>query len=136
MVFPRIIVLLVPFILALPEGAIAGTSPATAIIVKLGTAGNRISAEWKQALTSRMSDQQLDSLSRLKRALSEDEQAWERLIRSKALRWNASRDSLQKIFGDPGIPDTVFVLLGYMGLDDGFTFGYNTVCLDLTALQM
>ncbi len=128
--------LLLIFCIKLPVGA----SPSAhikkdTIIIKPGVRGEMITADWKSALGSRISKAYIDSISLLKRALTTEEKAWEKLIVSKIQTWNAFKDSLAVPFTDTEISDTIYVLLGYRGNDDGFTFGYQTVCLDLTALS-
>jgi len=105
------------------------------IIIKEGIAGKMITAEWGNALTSRMSKAYIDSLARLQRDLTTEERAWKDLIASKTDIWNTFNDSLAVPFADLKISDTIYILPGYRGSDDGFTYGYQTVCLDLTALN-
>lgn len=105
------------------------------IIIKPGIIKEMISADWKNVLTSRESKEYIDSLGRLQRALTAEEQLWEHLIASKTKTWNRFKDSLEVPFVDIEISDTIYVLPGYRGRDDGFTYGYQTICLDLTALN-
>ena len=105
------------------------------IIVKTGIKDQQISDEWKAALRSRMSDVSLDSMGSIKRKLTTEEAEWRALIISKATAWNGYRDSLAVPFQNIYLPDTVYVMLGFLGVDDGFTFERQTVCLDLTALS-
>ncbi|HKO82510.1 MAG TPA: hypothetical protein VJU78_19005 [Chitinophagaceae bacterium] len=105
------------------------------IIIKPGILNEMVSADWKNALSSRMSKEYIDSLARLQRALTAEEQSWENLLHPKTKTWNTYKDSLAAPFVNVEISDTTYVLLGYRGRDDGFTYGYQTVCLDLTALN-
>ena len=73
-------------------------------------------------------------MARLNRPLTTEELDWQQLITAKALRWNHFRDSLGILFPQIQLPDTIQVLLGFQGNDDGFTYGNSTVCIDLTAL--
>lgn len=91
--------------------------------------------EWKNALSNRMSRERLDSFARLQRTLTNEELAWKELIISKAVTWNTLKDSLAIPFTSVEISDTIYILTGFRGNDDGFTYGYQTVCLDLTALH-
>jgi hypothetical protein len=104
-------------------------------IAKLGISNDRISKEWRDAIESRMTEEMLDSIFALRRLLTNEEKAWVKLIESRTKQWNAYRDSLEAPFGDCHTPDTVYVLMGFTGVDDGFTYRYNTVCFDLTAFQ-
>lgn len=105
------------------------------IVVKPGYSENGISAEWKNVLVSRMNSFHLDSFTHLQRTLTKKEKAWEKLIIAKARSWNTFKDSLSIPFKDVEISETIYVLTGYLGDDDGFTYGSQTVCLDLTALN-
>ena len=113
----------------------ARPADADTMIIKKGFAAGKFSAEWNMALETRMSAARIDSFARLQRALTKEELEWEKLIAAKASRWNSFKDSLQQPFGKLPISDTIYVMLGFLGSDDGFTFGLQTVCLDLTALQ-
>lgn len=104
------------------------------LIVKTAFTSEGISPEWKEAIKSRMSKVSIDSFGQIKRPLSSDEIAWKLLIESKATTWNQFRDSLAVPFKDIVLNDTIVVLLGLLGVDDGFTYGSQTVCLDITAL--
>jgi hypothetical protein len=105
-----------------------------AVIIKQGFLNGKLSNEWKDALRSRMDAAKLDSFAAIKRQLSREEIAWEQLIRSKAAAWNSFRDSLAVPFSDIVLNDSISVMLGFLGVDDGFTYKEKTVCLDLTAL--
>ena len=104
------------------------------VMVKLCVENNKISKDWRNALTTRQSKTYLDSLSKVERHLTKGEQEWNELISSRTERWNEIRDSLKVPFEDTYISDTIYVYLGYQGSDDGFTYKFQTVCFDLTAL--
>lgn len=105
------------------------------IIVKMGIEAQQISREWRAALYNRMNKEEIDSMGGLKRELTTEESEWRNLIVSKAAEWNSYRDSLVIPFQGIILPDTVYVMLGFLGNDDAFTFEKHTVCLDLTALS-
>jgi len=107
----------------------------SAFIVRPGFANERLSPEWRNAIESRMAPRQLDSVMALSRSLHPEELEWKSLIESKAARWGLMRDSLGIPFGNETLDDTLSVIVGYMGRDDGFTYRYEAVCLDLTALH-
>ncbi|WP_196889559.1 DUF5700 domain-containing putative Zn-dependent protease [Aureivirga sp. CE67] len=102
--------------------------------IKLCVKDDKITSDWKNALKGRHSEEFIDSLSKNKIALSEEEKEWYKLIDSKSSKWNQMKDSLKVPFETIYINDTTNVFLGYQGYDDAFTIGYNTVCLNLTAL--
>ncbi|WP_196892171.1 hypothetical protein [Aureivirga marina] len=102
--------------------------------VNLCIQDNKISSDWIQALQGRHSKKFIDSLAKVERPLTQEEQDWFTLINSRAENWNNFKDSLKVPFGDIFINDSTNVFLGYQGYDDAFTTGYQTVCLNLTAL--
>ncbi|TGV00594.1 DUF5700 domain-containing putative Zn-dependent protease [Flavivirga rizhaonensis] len=104
------------------------------IKVKIGIDSNKISSEWKAALLKRKSTSELDSISKIIKHITKEEQDWLKLIESKTKRWNAFRDSLKVPFQNIKLQDTIFILLGYHGGDDAFTFQNKTICLDVNAL--
>ncbi|MCF2876479.1 MULTISPECIES: hypothetical protein [unclassified Tenacibaculum] len=103
--------------------------------IKLGITGNKMSKEWKEALRNRKSSKVLDSLSKVEKELTNEEQEWITLIESKASKWNTIRDSIKVPFENIKLNDTVTVLLGYQGGDDAFTPNVKTICLDVNTLQ-
>lgn len=129
------------FFVSLADGAAAGEfhqfnheKKNSVIIVKTAIADDQLTAEWKDALQTRMSKESIDSFGNIKRGLSSEELSWQQLIISRAGTWNTFRDSLSVPFRDIVLKDTIFVFLGYLGVDDGFTYGSQTICLDITAL--
>ena len=110
------------------------TNSTPKILVKLCVENNKISKDWRNVLTTRQSKTNLDSLSKVKKYLSKEEKEWYELISSRTNRWDQIRDSLKAPFGETYINDTIYVFLGYQGRDDGFTYQFQTVCFDLTAL--
>ena len=109
--------------------------PAAVLLAITAIRNNKISDEWADALESRMDKSRIDSFKSITRELTVKETAWQKLIESKLNKWNSFRDSLAIPFQNIVLHDTIYVLLGYLGNDDGFTFRRQTVCLDLTALQ-
>jgi len=106
-----------------------------AVLVNLCIENNKISTDLRNALTTRQSEKYLDSLSQVKRSLTKEENEWYELIGSRTKQWIQLKDSLKVPFGNIYINDTTYVFLGYQGSDDGFTYQYQTVCFDLSALQ-
>ena len=105
------------------------------VFVKLGFEDGRLTPAWGQALKRRESREYIDSLLTLSRPLNQQEQDWLELIESRIEYWAQIKDSLKVPFADIDINDTTYVLLGYRGVDDGFTLGYQTVCFDISALN-
>lgn len=104
-------------------------------IIKPAIEKDHITTDWQAALKSRMTKEYIDSLSVVKKVFTDEEKDWLRLINSKAQLWNSFRDSLAIPFSNIALSDTIYILLGCGGADDGFTYQLNTVCFDLTALQ-
>lgn len=104
------------------------------VIVQQGYASGQLTKSWLKTLESRMAAEGIDSFAALNRPVSGEEEEWRRLIESRATHWNTIRDSLATAFRPIRLADTICVLLGFLGNDDGFTYGGQTVCLDLTAL--
>jgi hypothetical protein len=105
------------------------------IFVDAAISQNRVSQQWLNALENRQSKTYLDSLALLSRPMTSTEKSWLQLMQSKAVHWNTLRDSLNVPFEGITLKDTIYVLAGYMGEDDGFTYQDQTVCFDLTAFQ-
>lgn len=103
------------------------------VSVKTGFAENHVSQAWLDALQTRQSKTYLDSVARITRPLTANEHDWLTLIQSRTTRWNSFRDSLNAPFDRITLSDSIFVLTGYQGGDDGFTYGHQTICFDLTA---
>ncbi len=111
------------------------SSPKPVIKITPAVAGNKLSTDWLNATFSRMSKETLDSLTNLQRTFTSKEISWLNLLNSRADNWKKFPDSLILPFGSLPVPDTIIVLAGHSWVDDAFTFGLNTVCFDLTALQ-
>lgn len=111
------------------------TEDARAVKVKVGITSNKISNEWKEALTKRKSSAVLDSLSSVVKEITKEEQEWINLIQSKTNKWNAIRDSIKAPFKNITLNDTITVLLGYQGGDDAFTPNSKTICLDVNTMH-
>lgn len=105
------------------------------IIVREGFIDDRASCTWLEALKNRLSQEKVDSISRVRKAVTTSEKNWKQMIELKAIKWNSFRDSLSILFPSIKLDDSIYILTGYGGNDDGFTYGLQTVCLDLTALQ-
>lgn len=109
--------------------------PATTVIIKQGVENDQLTQDWLNTLITRESKEYIDSLSKLSRPYTEEEFDWLKLMQSRTTEWNAIRDSINAPFGDIEISDSIYVLLGYRGVDDGFTYQHQTICFDITALQ-
>jgi len=117
------------------RGLCAGDQSGDTLIVTIGVKGNELTRDWINAVATRMSKHRLDSLTALRRKPTTEELEWIDLIQAKASHWNSFRDSLESAFVDSHVPERIYVLLGFAGGDDAFTYQFNTVCFDLAALQ-
>ena len=106
-----------------------------ATIIQYGFKNKKVTKQWLEAIQNRESKAYIDSLSKLTTPLTKEELKWKQLIESNIDDWNLMRDSLDIPFGKINIADTITVLLGYRGVDDGFTYKEKTLCIDLTALN-
>ena len=106
-----------------------------ALQLTLGIEGQRQSASWQQAIASRVPSNTRDSMAMQTRPLNLEELQWLSLIQAEAQKWNSWCDSLNRLFIDVGVPDSIYLLLGFLGNDDGFTYGSDTICFDLTAFS-
>lgn len=104
-------------------------------LIEAGVDQNRVSHRWLNALQGRQSKTYLDSLANVTRPMTQAEKSWLQLMQSKSAYWNTLRDSLNVPFEGIALKDTVYVLTGYLGEDDGFTYQDHTVCFDLTAFH-
>lgn len=91
--------------------------------------------DWLNALKSRQSTDYIDSIASLQRELNREENGWYTLIQSRLAAWKNFPDSLQDLFPDADLPDTVEIWIGFLGEDDGYTYQSNVVCLDVTAFH-
>jgi len=117
------------------NSAVARHVASDTVIVKMGVRNTALTADWKDAITSRMSKPELDSMMAIRRPLSNDEEAWAKVFQSKAADWNKKRSRLMQPFGKITLPDTLYVLLGAFGSDDAFSYRFDTMCFDLTAFN-
>lgn len=102
--------------------------------VNLCVQNNKISTDWINALAGRHSNRFIDSLSNVKRELTNEEKEWHLLVQRNAPKWNRIKDSLKVPFDKININDTTNVYLGYLGYDDAFIYKDKTICFNLTAL--
>ena len=113
----------------------ANISTSDIIISKLCITNDKISKDWSNALSTRMPKAKLDSVSAFKKLITTEEKKWIELIESKTIKWNKFKDSIEIPFNNCHLQDTIYVFMGYSGVDDGFTYRNNTLCFDITALQ-
>jgi hypothetical protein len=89
---------------------------------------------WMAMLRRRLGAGEVDSVARIRRARTTDEEAWAGLIESEARLWPAAADSLGTLFGLPSLPE-IRIVLGNRGAEDAFTHDSTTIGMDLAALQ-
>ncbi len=89
---------------------------------------------WLAILRRRLEPRELDSVARIRRERTTDEEAWARLIEAESHRWPAAADSLGRLFELAPLP-AVRIVLGNRGAEDAFTHDSSTIGMDLAALQ-
>lgn len=114
---------------------IEGRKKKTAIIVRSRISEDEYWVSWRKALKTRMNPEDIEVMYSKRRVHTPEEKLWIKLIEDKAMVWNKFRDSIGLPFPGVKMEDTIYILPGYLGKDDGFTYGFNTVCLDVTALH-
>jgi hypothetical protein len=129
----KIYLALLPFICFSCTAPWAKTHRVRAVIIKPGFTDSILSTEWKSALVSRMSKEDLDSFASLRRTLTNEEMDWRALFASRTATWGHFLDSLAVPFRGIAMSDSIYLMTGFMGVDDAFTYGPQTVCFDLTA---
>ena len=118
--------------------AFAAAAPAAAqqIVVTSGvTADGSPTQLWLDVLRRRLDSAAYDSVAALRPALDERQQAWARLIGSRAGEWRRQIAAVAAPYAPAVPPDTVTVVLGNRGAHDAFTHDPRTVGFDLSALQ-
>ncbi len=118
------------------NGQSARISSSLVLLVRTGfTESGTITAEWKQAIRQRHTEESLQAVVGTRREVSEQEMEWMRLVDDNVQAWKGMVDSLRIPFKDISPPDTVVILLGHQGGNDAFVFAPSTICFDLRQLQ-
>ena len=89
---------------------------------------------WLAMLRRRLGQDEFDSVARIRRTSTADDEAWARLIESESRSWPAAADSLRLVFNLVSLPE-VRIVLGNRGAEDAFTHDSTTMGMDLAALQ-
>ncbi|HSM13695.1 MAG TPA: hypothetical protein VLA66_06475 [Thermoanaerobaculia bacterium] len=120
--------------LALPASPLLAVL-ATEIFVVSGTTGDGAPTELWQRLVRRHSGEKAAAASAaLRRPPSAAEQAWEQLIRTRALVWNDRLAALAAPFAPVRPPEAIWIVLGNRDADDAFTHDRVTIGFDLSRL--
>ncbi len=91
------------------------------------------SESWKMAILDRHSEQELAQVLMAKHPLNREEREWQMLIQKESSRWKSTVENLNGPFDGIDPPKKVVLLFGNHGVDDGFTFRMDTICLDLSS---
>lgn len=89
---------------------------------------------WLTLLRRRLEPAEVDSVARIRRARTNEEEAWARLVRWESGTWSPATDSLARLFDLAPLP-AVTIVLGNRGAEDAFTHDSTTIGMDLAALQ-
>jgi hypothetical protein len=89
---------------------------------------------WLAILRRRLDPSQFDSVARIRRTRTAEEEAWAHLIESESPMWPRAADSLGFLFDLPSLPE-VRLVLGNRGAEDAFTHDSTTMGMDLATLQ-
>jgi hypothetical protein len=127
---------LAALVVLVPSLVCAGTGldNPPAAVVKLGVTGDgRPTPLWMAAIESRNSDERTAIIRETVRPFTAAEQEWISLLENEVPKWAKTFPGLTLPFTDIPATETVTVLLGNQGGDDGFTHSTAMICLDLSS---
>lgn len=131
---PRISLLAV-FALLRPSSAPGPLGQDVVLQVVSGTTdAGGATARWLAMLQKRLSPTEYDSVARLRKPQTVDEEAWAALIQSRTAFWEREIPALTKPFEPVSPPGRVLVVLGNRGGGDAFTHDPTTIGFDLAEL--
>jgi hypothetical protein len=102
-------------------------------IIKGVNADGTPSEIWLNAVQNRNSPQDWVLLKQSKKPLSENEILWYQAIEQQLPTFNQLLPKLHLAFKGVKPPQKVQILAGNQGGNDGFTYGLDTICVDLSA---
>jgi hypothetical protein len=130
---PRSLALAAALSVAIPGGPVRAAEPVIRVVSGVAEDG-AATAQWLAMLRRRLADPPYDSVSRIRRSLTEHEIAWADSIRSRVPQWETMLPSLIAVFEPVRPPRRVTVVLGNRGASDAFTHDPVTIGFDLAAL--
>jgi hypothetical protein len=124
-------------VLALAPILISFTSSASSPIpalIQLGvTEDGRPTPLWMEAIESRNTTERLSVIRETERPYTTAEQEWLALFKTEIPKWTKTITGLTIPFEEIPTPETVTILFGNQGGDDGFTHLTAVICLDLSS---
>jgi hypothetical protein len=103
------------------------------VIPKLGVSKTgKQSPEWINAVADRNSPEEIQKIKTGLTPLTKEETLWLKLFYTVIPGWEKQLSSVTAPFAPIGPPQYVYILFGNHGGSDGFTYGYNTICIDLS----
>jgi hypothetical protein len=91
--------------------------------------------EWRGILRRRLRSDQYAAVAGVRKPLTEDENQWRTLIRSRLPAWSLALAALGAAYDPAPPPPHVAIILGNRGGSDAFTHDPTTIGFDLSALQ-
>jgi hypothetical protein len=129
-----------PSLLALAALGLLTTAPpggpvdSTLQVVSGTTAAGDATDQWLAMLRKRLSPPEYDSVARLRKHRTSEEQAWATLIQSRIPSWEREIPVLAGPFHPVAPPNRVLLVLGNRGGGDAFTHDPTTIGFDLAEL--
>jgi hypothetical protein len=118
----------------LTTGLPAGPVDSTLQVVSGTTAAGDATDRWLAMLRKRLPPTEYDSVARLRKHRTPEEQAWASLIQSRIDSWEREIPVLGNPFQPVAPPNRVLLVLGNRGGGDAFTHDTTTIGFDLAEL--
>jgi hypothetical protein len=112
----------------------AGPADPTLQLVSGSTAAGDATEQWLAMLRKRLSPAEYDSVARIRKHRTPEEQAWATLIQSRIQSWEREIPPLAAPFQPTAPPNRVLIVLGNRGGGDAFTHDPSTIGFDLAEL--
>jgi len=114
----------------------AGDVPTSTLVFRLGVdASGAASEDWRAILQRRLSQEEYEEVAELRHPLTDDDRAWEALIRSRRPEWSEATSAIAALYAPAPPPERVAIVLGNRGANDAFTHDPSTMGFDLAALE-
>lgn len=118
----------------LTTAPLAGPVDSTLLVVSGTTAAGDATDQWLAMLRKRLSAAEYDSVARLRKHRTPEEESWATLIQSRITSWEGEIPALAGPFQPVAPPGRVLLVLGNRGGGDAFTHDPTTIGFDLAEL--